>query len=168
MDNIRGDFKATGGMVLGIGCSTNALAHKKAANVILHSARGAFYIERFCADLKQESVEDLMRKCKDLLERLSHLLGANVVIAFVSESFDEMRTMRNFLVDSKMVTWAYGCAPSMLGNFIGEFLEMDRFKSVVKKALFISIGIINSSLISKIYSALCLEKLSKVNNNASS
>lgn len=150
--------KCNGG-VLGVDGATNRLA-KSVSNVIVHTPT-PFFIEYLRADLKRETTVNVVAKLEDTIKRIDESTSIRTIFSFVSDSCNGMRDVRKRLLQKKLVKWEYGCASHCLHNLSCDIGQLDPFKELTKKAVYVSKSVKNTGMIRKLYDSLCTEKYGK-------
>ena len=94
-------------VVLSMDGATNVLSQSM-SNVVAHSP-SPWFVEYLKADLKKETSRNLFVKVTDVIERLHKFVGKEVVTAFISDSCNCMRLLRELIVPEGSLDYAYGC-----------------------------------------------------------
>jgi len=146
-------------IVIGIDAATNVLSKSK-TNIIAHDPQG-WFVEFLPIDLQKETADSMADKVTSSITELHRLIGRRLVTALISDSCNTMCLLRTTLVDTGVVTHAYGCAAHPLHNLCEDLIKIPLTKAIFTSSVFISKRIRNQGLCNKIFSSVCTELLGK-------
>jgi len=158
-NNMAKELLAAPGVVLSMDGATNVLS-RSMSNVIAHSP-APWFVEYLRADLKKETSRNTLDKVIDVLNRLHEFIGKDVVHAFISDSCNSMRLLRELIVSNKVLDYAYGCGAHALNNYCEEIVLITPVKNALKRALFVSKSVKNQGMLAKIFAMICIETVGK-------
>jgi hypothetical protein len=139
--------------------ATNVLSKCK-TNIIAHDPQG-WFVEFLPIDLQKETADSMADKVTSSITELHRLIGRRLVTALISDSCNTMCLLRTTLVDTGVVTYAYGCAAHPLHNLCEDLIKIPLTKAIFTSSVFISKRIRNQGLCNKIFSSVCTELLGK-------